>query len=109
MGVLSVILLILFVIVAVLLIFLIAVQDENSQGLGGIFGGSSDSVLGTGASSFLNKVTTGCAIAFMVLALLVAFVNKSNTSDTLLDSAAAQNSNSNWYAQDASQTTTTTK
>lgn len=102
MGVLSVILLVLFVIAALLLIFLIAVQDENSQGLGGIFGGSSESALGTGASSFLNKVTIGAAIAFLLLALLVAFINKSNTSDTLLDSAAGQSS-SNWYAQDAAQ------
>ncbi|NLZ76386.1 MAG: preprotein translocase subunit SecG, partial [Spirochaetales bacterium] len=41
MGVLSVIIMILFVIVSLLLIFLVAIQDEQSEGLGGIFGGGS--------------------------------------------------------------------
>lgn len=35
MGVLGIVLLVLFCLVAVLLIFLVAVQDENSVGLGG--------------------------------------------------------------------------
>lgn len=104
MGVLSIILLVLFVIVSLLLIFLVAVQDEKSQGLGGIFGGSSDSTFGTGTSSFINKVTTTLAIAFLVLALLVAFVNKSSTTDTLLDqagSSAAGTTTSTWYETDS--------
>lgn len=105
MGVLSIILLVLFVIVCLLLIFLVAVQDENSQGLGGIFGGSSDSTFGTGTSSFINKATSGLAIAFLVLALLVAVVNKSSAPDTLLDQAgsstAATAASTNWYEDSA--------
>lgn len=99
MGVLSIILLVLFVIVCLLLIFLVAIQDEKSQGLGGIFGGSSTSVFGSGTSSFINRATTGLVIAFMVLALLIGFTNRSKTSNTLLDAAASQSvtTTSNWY------------
>ena len=48
MSILGIILLVLFCIVALLLIFLVAVQDENSVGLGGIFGGGSESAFGSG-------------------------------------------------------------
>lgn len=96
MGVLSIILLVLFVISALVLIFLVAVQDEKSQGLGGIFGGSSDSTFGTGSSKFLTKVTSIMAIAFVVLALLVGITSRSNTSDSLVEAAATSQSSA-WY------------
>lgn len=76
MGVLSIILLVLFIVVALLLIFLVAIQDEKSTGLGGIFGGSSESAFGSSSSTFLTKATTILAVAFMVLALLVALFNR---------------------------------
>ena len=82
MGVLSIILLVLFVISALLLIFLVAVQDEKSQGLGGIFGGSSESTFGTGTSRFLTRVTVITATAFIVLALLLGVTTKSSSSDS---------------------------
>ena len=76
MSILGIILLVLFCIIALLLIFLVAVQDEKSSGLGGIFGGSSDSAFGSSTSTVLSKSTTILAVLFMVLALVVAFVNK---------------------------------
>lgn len=78
MGILSIILLVLFIISALLLIFLVAIQDEKSTGLGGIFGGSSESAFGSSSSTFLTKATTILAVAFMVLALLVALFNRTS-------------------------------
>lgn len=98
MGVLSIILLVLFVISALVLIFLVAVQDENSQGLGGIFGGSSESTFGAGSSRFFTKITAIMAVAFVVLALLVGISTKSNASTSLLDTAAAVQQSSDWYS-----------
>ena len=83
MGILSIILLVLFVIVALLLVFLVAIQDEKSVGLGGIFGGSSDSAFGSSSSSFLTKATTTLAVLFVVLALSVALLNKGSNEDLL--------------------------
>ena len=78
MGVLGIILLVVFCVAALLLLFLIAIQDENSTGLGGIFGGNSDSAFGSGTAGFLTKATAALAIIFMVLSLVVAIVNKSS-------------------------------
>lgn len=100
MGVLSIILLVLFVISALLLIFLVAVQDEKSQGLGGIFGGSSESTFGTGTSRFLTRVTVITATAFIVLALLLGVTTKSSSSDSLLETAAAvETATDSWYTE----------
>lgn len=98
MGVLGIILLVLFCIVALLLIFLVAIQGEKSTGLGGIFGGSSTSILGSNTSSFLTKATTILAVSFMVLSLVVAFVYKSSDSDIMAAVEASQ--------AEAAQTTT---
>ena len=81
MGVLGIILLVVFCIVALLLLFLITIQGQNSVGLGGIFGGNSDSAFGSGSSSFITKATTVLAIIFMVLSLVVALVNKSSDDE----------------------------
>ena len=90
MGVLSVILLVLFVIVSLLMIFLVAIQDEQSEGLGGIFGGGSNTAFGSHASSVVTKATATLAVVFMILALVVAFVNKSPSQDKLLDSVKTE-------------------
>lgn len=83
MGVLSIILLVLFIIVALLLVFMVAIQDEKSTGLGGIFGGSSESAFGSSSSTFLTKATTILAVAFMVLALLVALCNRGSSDNVV--------------------------
>jgi len=90
MGVLSIILLVLFVIVSLLLVFLIAIQDEKSEGLGGIFGGGSNTAFGSYTSGVVTKATGALAILFLVFALLVAFVNKSPSTDKLLDSVTTE-------------------
>ena len=90
MGVLSVIILILFIVVSLLLIFLVAIQDEQSEGLGGIFGGGSQTAFGSQTSSVVTKATGLLAALFLVLALLVAFINKSPSPDRLLDSVTTE-------------------
>ena len=90
MSILGIILLVLFCIIALLLIFLVAIQGENSVGLGGIFGGSSESAFGSNTSSVLTRATTIITIAFMVLSLVVAVVNKSSDEELLAAQSAAE-------------------
>jgi len=90
MGVLSVIILILFIIVSLLLIFLVAIQDEQSEGLGGIFGGGSQTAFGSQTSNVITKATGVLAVLFLVLALIVAFINKTPSQDRLLDSVTTE-------------------
>ena len=93
MAVLSIILLVLFVIVALLLIFLVSIQSEDNAGLGGIFGGSSETAFGGQSNRVINRITAYAVAAFIVLAVLVAFVNKSPDSSifssSLREAAAA--------------------
>ena len=92
MAVLSIILLVLFVLVSLFLIFIVSIQSEDNSGLGGIFGGSSETAFGGRSNRVINKITAYTVAAFVVLAIAVAFVNKSSDSSvlsSLKESAAA--------------------
>lgn len=88
MTAISIILLVLFVLVSLALIFIISIQSEESTGLGGIFGGNSDSAFGGQTNKVINKITAYLIVAFIVLAVLVAIVNKTPEM-SILSSAAA--------------------
>lgn len=81
MGVLGIILLVVFCIIALLLLFLITIQGKDSAGLSSVFGGNSNSAFGSGTSSFITKATTVLTILFMVLSIVVAIVNKSSDDE----------------------------
>ena len=98
MAVLSIILLVLFVLVSLFLIFIVSIQSEDNSGLGGIFGGSSDSAFGGRSNRVMNKITAYTVAAFIILAVAVAFVNKSSDSSvlsSLKESAAATSTDKN--------------
>ncbi len=108
MAILGIILLVVFCIISLLLIFLVAVQGENSVGLGGIFGGSSDSAFGSNTSTFLTKITTILTIVFMVLSLVVAIVNKSSDSEieaAIAAEAEAEEAAMNWATESTDDST----
>lgn len=87
MTALSIILLILFVIVSLALIFIIAIQNEDSTGLGGIFGGNSETAFGGQSNKVINKITAYLVATFIVLAILIAVINKASDG-SLLKTAA---------------------
>ena len=98
MAVLSIILLVLFVLVSLFLIFVVSIQSEDNSGLGGIFGGSSDSAFGGRSNRVMNKITAYTVATFIILAIAVAFVNKSSDSSvlsSLKESAAATSTEKN--------------
>ncbi|MDD5766003.1 MAG: preprotein translocase subunit SecG [Candidatus Marinimicrobia bacterium] len=69
---------IIFIIVSILLTLAILMQSSKGDALSGTFGGfgSSGSLFGgRGAVTFLSKVTTGLAVAFMVIAILISFLS----------------------------------
>lgn len=78
MTALSIILLILFVIVSLALIFIIAIQNEDSTGLSSVFGGNSESAFGGNSNKVINKITAYLVAAFIVLAILIAVINKAS-------------------------------
>ncbi len=107
MGVFGIILLVLFIIVCIVMIFLVIIQDENSEGLGGIFGGTSDTTFGASSGNVLTKITYITGILFFVLALGLAYINRT-PEDTGLLNTVQQNTTQEsveWWNQPADTTT----
>lgn len=89
MGVVGIILLVVFVIVCILMVAIVLVQDEDGNGLGGLFGGSSSMTFGSHSSSVLTKTTYVLVVLFFVITFALAFVNKAPKSKSL-DAAVQQ-------------------
>jgi preprotein translocase subunit SecG len=75
----------LHVVVSVFLIFVILLQPGKADGMAAFSGGGGGSQTvfgGRGSVTFLSKVTTGCAIVFMLTSLTLAW--RSSHSDSVL-------------------------
>jgi preprotein translocase subunit SecG len=69
-------LIILHLIVCFFLIFIVLIQSSKGAELGAAFGGSNQTLFGSrGAATFLNKLTTGIAVAFMLTSLFLAILS----------------------------------
>ena len=86
---LSTILLSLFVVVCIFLIIIILLQPGKGEGLGALGGMSTQFFGGGGATSFLAKVTTGLAVTYMVLVILLAKVSQPTSEVETVPSAPA--------------------
>jgi preprotein translocase subunit SecG len=76
MFVISSVLLIFFVIVAILLVLLVLIQTEEGDGLGGIFGGNSNSAFGSRSGNVLTRTTTVLGSLFLIVSLGMALLNR---------------------------------
>jgi preprotein translocase subunit SecG len=62
--------------VCIFLIFIVLIQSSKGAELGAAFGGSNQTLFGSrGAATFMNKLTTGTAVAFMLTSLLLAVLS----------------------------------
>jgi preprotein translocase subunit SecG len=76
MAILSGFLLVLFIISAVLLVVLVLMQDEQGEGLGGIFGGGGAAPVGNRSGNILTKATSVLATIFLISLFGYAWVNR---------------------------------
>ncbi len=77
----TILLIIIHVLVSLFLIAVVLLQSGKGAEIGAAFGGSSQTLFGSrGGASFLGKMTTGVAIAFMVTSLLLAVVTTKGSS-----------------------------
>ncbi len=81
------ILLILHIVVCTALILIVLLQHGKGADMGAAFGGSTQTVFGsTGATTFLQKVTTATAIVFMLTSLALSILfGKGVTSSIMKD------------------------
>ena len=61
------------ILVSLILITVILMQSQQSMNLSGMFGGASQSALGSQPQSILSRATTVLAIVFIVTSLIFAF------------------------------------
>jgi len=103
MGIIGTLLIILFVIASILLILFVLLQDDQGEGLGGLFGGSSGSPFGGATNNGLVKFTSILGTVFMITALLVALVVKTPNSSNVISEArkiSSEKTTGDWWNQD---------
>jgi preprotein translocase subunit SecG len=79
MGILGIVLLVFFLIIAVLLILLVLVQNEEGQGLGGIFAGGSGTAFGSRSGNILTRTTTILGALFLIISFSMALMSRDTT------------------------------
>ena len=77
MGLLNLVLLVFFVIVAILLILLVLAQNEEGDGLGGIFAGGSGSAFGSRSGNVMTRATTVLGALFLIISIGLALLHRS--------------------------------
>lgn len=87
MGILGTVLLVVFIIVSILLIFMVIIQDEGDEGLGGIFAGAGSTAFGARSSNVVVRFTYILGALFFITAFSLALVNKTSGGNV---EAAAQ-------------------
>ena len=76
MSILGIIILAVFVLIAILLVLLVLIQNEEGEGLGGIFAGGSGSAFGSRSGNVLTRTTSVLGALFLLFSFGMAFLNR---------------------------------
>ena len=81
---------VLHVIACFVLIAVVLLQRGKGAEMGAVFGGgASSTVFGSrGAGNFLTKLTTGCAVVFMLTSLSLSYIGTQTAGDRLFEDGA---------------------
>ena len=77
----EILLLILIILSAILLVISIMIQDEQGEGLGGIFGGGSTTPFGSRSGNVLTRITAVLAAVFILSTMGLAFFKATPMED----------------------------
>ena len=112
MGFLSVLLLVIFVVASLLLIGIVLMQDEQGEGLGGLFGGGGATSFGARSGNILTKFTSILGGTFLVCAFVLAWLNKTPEAGDVLGAArrgaAVESTVEAWWEVDDESSSETT-
>ena len=109
MALIGVVLLVIMAISAVLLVLVVLVQDDQGEGIGGIFGGGSNTAFGSRSGNVLTRLTAVLAAIFLVSVFGMAWVNRSPAAGNVLTKArqeALAGGSNSWWVQAPSSTPT---
>jgi preprotein translocase subunit SecG len=88
-GIVEIVFIVVFVICAFLLMALVLLQDEQGEGLGGIFGGGSSTPFGSRSGNVLTRFTSILGAIFLLTSLGLSWINSSNEAGDVAGAAAA--------------------
>ncbi len=91
---------IIFVIASIFIILLVLIQDEQGDGIGGVFGGGSSSIFGAKSSSVAVKITGFFIALFFIFVVLLSFLNTRRADDSFLNDIKTENKNSSTFWDD---------
>lgn len=105
MGVLSTALLVLFIIICIVIIFLVLLQNEEGDSLGGLFAGGSNSAFGSKSGSVLSKATYIATGLFFAAVFCLALLNKGKSDKGLLDEVKSKQTETSteWWKSETSE------
>lgn len=87
MGFLSILVLVIFVVASLLLIVIVLIQDDQGEGLGGLFGGGGATSFGARSGNILTRFTSILGATFLVCAFILAWLNKTPEAGDVLGAA----------------------
>ena len=103
MGLFSIILLVIFALAALIMILVIMLQDDQGEGLGGLFGGGSTTPFGSRSGNILTRFTYILGAIFIVGALALAWLNRSPETTDIVEKARLERvqkaEESNWWVE----------
>ncbi|EEC20875.1 putative protein-export membrane protein SecG [Borreliella afzelii ACA-1] len=88
---------VIFVIVSIFIILLVLIQDEQGDGIGGVFGGGSSSIFGAKSSSVAVKITGFFIAFFFIFVVLLSFMNTRRVDNSFLKDIKTENKNSSTF------------
>jgi preprotein translocase subunit SecG len=103
MGLIAIVLLVILIISAILLVLVVLVQDDQGEGIGGIFGGGSSTAFGSRSGNVLTRFTAVLAAVFLVCVFGMAWVSRTPTAGNVIGRARQQALNTteqqSWWVQ----------
>jgi preprotein translocase subunit SecG len=103
MGLLSIILLVIFAMAALIMILVIMLQDDQGEGIGGLFGGGSTTPFGSRSGNILTRFTSILGAIFIVGAFALAWLNRSPETTDIVEKARLEQiqeaEQSNWWVE----------
>jgi len=103
MGLLSIILLVIFALTALIMILMIMLQDDQGEGIGGLFGGGSTTPFGSRSGNILTRFTSILGAIFIVGAFALGWLNRSPETTEIVEKARLERiqeaEESNWWVE----------
>ncbi|QMU98867.1 preprotein translocase subunit SecG [Borrelia sp. A-FGy1] len=89
-----------FIIISFMIILLVLFQDEQGDGIGGMFGGGSSSIFGAKSSNIAIRITGLFIALFFIFVVMLSFINTKRVDDSLLKEIKTNEKSSPFWNDD---------